>query len=77
MEVHHHAHTPDSHRDKKKMDSLFLGILNVIPRGVLRFFSGEPTGAYNRTQKGKEIPGKPVPGSKEGFGYHPGRIKIS
>ena len=77
MEVHHHAHTPDSHRDKKKWTHYFWEFLMLFLAVFCGFFSGEPTGAYNRTQKGKEIPGKPVPGSKEGFGYHPGRIKIS
>ena len=38
MEVHHHAHTA-----RKKMDTLFLGIYDVVSCRVLWFFSGVST----------------------------------
>ena len=49
MEVHHHAHT------KKKMDSLFLGVFNVISCCVLWIFGRKSTGALHRKAQGKTI----------------------
>jgi len=37
------------------MDTLFLGVLNVIPCCVLWLFGGEPKGAYGRASAGKTI----------------------
>ena len=38
---------------KKKMDTLFLGVSNVVPCCVLRIFGRVPIGAYDRTPDGK------------------------
>ena len=50
MEVH--AHT--THR-KKKMDTLSLGVFNVVPCSVLWVSCRVSTGTYNRTPAGKKI----------------------
>ena len=44
MEVHHHAHDPSAPHHKK-LEVLFLGVFNVVPRCVLRIFSRVPIGA--------------------------------
>lgn len=43
MEVHHHSHS----YGKKKMESLCMGIFNVIPCSILWFFGRVSVGAYN------------------------------
>ena len=63
MEVHHHAHT----HGKKKLEKLFLGILNVIPGRVLRIFGRVPTRACNRAPAGACVYAKFYQGFAKGY----------
>jgi hypothetical protein len=51
--------TPPCTYFKEKMDTLLLGIPDVIPGCVLWFFSGVSTGAQNRKGQGETIHEKP------------------
>jgi hypothetical protein len=45
---------------EKKMDTLFLGVPDVVPRRVLWFFSRKPKRAYDRASAGTAIHESPV-----------------